>query len=145
MNLYLDDNRAGPRLAGLLVKAGHTVVRPAEVGLSGAWDPRHLEHAIRMGLAVLTADQEDFQDLDRLIQIAGGRHCGMLVVRYDNDPRRDMKPQHIVAAVGKLERSGALLANQVVILNQWRQGNQTGDGRHASGIVFYKLKIIESC
>ncbi len=119
-HLYLGDNHADRRLAGLLVKGGHTVVRPADVGLSGARDPRHLEYAVRAGLTVLTADQGDFQDLHRLIQATGGRHSGILLVHYDNDSRRDMKPPHIVAAVGKLEHSEAPMANQVVILNQWR-------------------------
>ena len=41
-------------------------------------------------------------------------------VRYDNNARRDMRPKHIVSAVGKLERSGMVLVNELVILNQWR-------------------------
>jgi hypothetical protein len=44
----------------------------------------------------------------------------ILVVLYDNDPTRDMKPKHIVAAVGKLERSGISCVSEIVVLNQWR-------------------------
>jgi hypothetical protein len=45
MKTYQDDNLADKTLAVLLVKAGHTVVRPAQVGLTSASDPRHLESA----------------------------------------------------------------------------------------------------
>ena len=71
MNIYLDDNHTDRRLAGLLAKANHRVLRPADVRLSGARDPLHLEHAIRAGLALLTADRKDYIDLDRLIQTSG--------------------------------------------------------------------------
>ena len=74
MNLYLDDNFSDKLLATLLVKAGHKVVRPAEAGLTGAKDARHLEYAIREGLAVLTADRGDFRDLHQLILTAAGTH-----------------------------------------------------------------------
>lgn len=120
MNLYVDDNRADPALAAFLRKAGHAVVRPADVGIAGASDARHLEHAIRNGLVVLTADRDDFWELHHLVQTSGGNHPGILVVRYDNDPKHDMKPNHIVAAIGKLEASGIALVNQVVVLNHWR-------------------------
>jgi len=120
MNLYLDDNRTDPRLAALLLRAGHTVVRPADVGLGGAPDARHLRHAIRNGLILLTADRIDFRDLHDLVVDSGGTHPGILLVRFDSDLKRDMKPRHIVAAIGRLERSGLDCTNQVVILNQWR-------------------------
>jgi predicted nuclease of predicted toxin-antitoxin system len=120
MNLYLDDNRASAPLANLLRKAGHHVLQPADVNLVGASDPRHLEHAIRSQRAVLTADRRDFWDLHELVLTSGGSHPGILLVRYDNDPTRDMKAKHIVTAIGKLERVGLDLHNQVVVLNQWR-------------------------
>ena len=120
MKIYLDDNLADRTIAALLTKAGHTVVRPSHVALTGATDPRHLEHAIRQGLVSLTGDRRDYRELHDLILTAGGAHPGILLVRYDNDPTRDMKPKHIVAAVGKLERSGMAVACQIVILNQWR-------------------------
>lgn len=120
MNIYLDDNQAARHLADLLRKAGHTVVRPAEAGLTGASDVRHFRHALSNELVLLTADRGDFEDLHDLIAAAGGSHSGLLLVRYENDPKRDMKPKHIVAAVGKLERSGTATVNQVIVLNRWR-------------------------
>ena len=120
MKLYLDDNLADHTLAALLTKAGHTVVRPLHVGLTGATDPRHLENAIRQGIVSLTSDRRDFQDLHDLILTSGGGHPGILLVRYDNDPTRDMKPKHIVAALGKLKRTGTAMVNQLFVLNQWR-------------------------
>lgn len=120
MNIYLDDNRTDKSLTGLLRKVGHLVVIPADAGLSGRSDACHLEYAIRHRLAVLTADRRDFADLHQLVLTAGGSHPGILVVRYDNDPKHDMKPKHIVAAIAKLETSGMSIVNEIVVLNQWR-------------------------
>ncbi len=120
MNLYLEDNQLDASLVSMLRRDGHTVVRPGDAGLRGASDVRHLEYAIRADLAVLTADSTDFRDLHDLVLTSGGKHPGVLVVRFDNDPKRDMQPKHIARAVANLERSGAPIANQVTVLNHWR-------------------------
>lgn len=120
MNIYLDDNRTDRSLAGLLRRSGHTVTVPLDVGLSGRTDASHLEHAARNNLAMLTADRNDFAELHQLVLTTGGHHPGIMVVRYDNDAKRDMKPKHIAAAVDRLERSGLDISNQVVVLNHWR-------------------------
>ncbi len=120
MKIYLDDNFSDRTLAALLTKAGHGVVRPADVGLTSATDIRHLEHAVRESLVVLTADRRDFPDLHRLIMTTGGNHPGILIVRYDNDPKRDMKAQHIVRAIRNLEQAGFDTTSQLIILNHWR-------------------------
>lgn len=120
MLIYLDDNFVDRALESTLLKTGHSAFRPANFGLSGASDTRHLEHAIRQGLAVLTKDRDDYHELHQLVLTCGGRHPGIIVVRYENDTTRDMRTGHIVKAVGKLERSGMSLINEWVILNQWR-------------------------
>jgi predicted nuclease of predicted toxin-antitoxin system len=120
MKIYLDDNLTDRTLAALLTKAGRMVVQPAAAGLAGASDPRRPEYAIRQGLTVLTSDCDDFRELHQLVLTAGGSHPGILVVRFENNPARDMKPKHIVAAIGKLIRSGSPVTNQFIVLNQWR-------------------------
>jgi predicted nuclease of predicted toxin-antitoxin system len=120
MNLYLDDNLADRSLETLLVKAGHMVVRSHHVGLLGATDPRHLAHAIRAGLVTLTSDWKDFEDLHQLVLAARGSHSGIVTVRFDNDPTRDLKPKQIVKALGKLERAGTPVVNDLIVLNHWR-------------------------
>src|SRR5258708_4649754 len=120
MNICIDDNLAEQTLANLLQKAGHTAVRPVDANLTGASDPRHWEYAITKQLVILTRDRVDFRELHQLILASGGTHPGLLVVRYDNDPTRDMRPKHIVTAIGKLERSGVSVAGDVVVLNGWR-------------------------
>jgi predicted nuclease of predicted toxin-antitoxin system len=120
MNLYLDDNIDDTLLATLLAKAGYTVVRPADANLTGAPDPRHLDYAIRESRLLMTRDHEDFQDLHELILMASGIHPGILVVRYDNDVTRDMKPKDIVTAIRKLEQAGLDPTNQLIVLNHWR-------------------------
>ena len=120
MRIHLDDNFADRALAGALRKAGHTVFRPADLGIVGASDAKHLERAIREDLVVLTKDRDDFRELHDLVLACGGQHPGIIVVRYENDSRRDMRRGQIVNAIGKLERSGVPLRNARIILNSWR-------------------------
>jgi predicted nuclease of predicted toxin-antitoxin system len=120
MKIYLDDNFTNLTLAKLLLKAGHVVVRPADAGLAGASDAWHFEYAIRQGLVILTADSKDFRALHQLVQTCGGGHPGILLIRFDNDPTRDMNAKQIVSALGKLQRSGLALDNDIQVLNHWR-------------------------
>jgi predicted nuclease of predicted toxin-antitoxin system len=120
MNLYLDDNMIKGALVARLRRAGHTVVVPADVGLSGAWDPSHLLQAVQQNLALVTRNHDDFKELHLLVQATRGQHTGMLVVRDDNDPRRDMKDGDISRAIANLEAAGAPIINEFHILNHWR-------------------------
>ena len=120
MMIYLDDNFTDRALTEMLRRAGHTVFRPADFNLRGASDARHLERAIREKLVLMTKDQEDFLDLHQLVLTCGGHHLGVIVVRYENDSKRDMKNQHIVSALGRLQNAGLPLVDQYVILNHWR-------------------------
>ncbi len=89
MNLYLDDDSAKASLVKLLKKAGHQVAIPADAGLTGVSDPRHLMHTVQHNWVLLTKNHDDFEDLHLLLQAAGGKHAGLLVVRSDNNPSRD--------------------------------------------------------
>jgi len=120
MNLYLDDDSASRLLARLLSEAGHDVQRPVEVDMSGATDPLHLTHAIRESRVLLTANYDDFEQLHDLIMQAAGRHPGILVIRKENNPKRDLTPRGIVHAIKHLEAASVSMADQFVILNQWR-------------------------
>jgi predicted nuclease of predicted toxin-antitoxin system len=120
MRVYLDDNTASPLLARLLRSAGHDVQAPADVGLSGEDDSVHLTQAIRDQRACLTRDHHDFENLHRLLREARGHHAGILVVRQDNDPTRDLTDKGIVAALRKLEAAGVPVADEYLVLNHWR-------------------------
>ena len=120
MNLYLDDDMASALLARLLREAGHDVQVPGESGLSGAVDPGHLTYAIRTHRVLLTGNHDDFEALHDLLMQAGGHHPGIVVVRRDNDPRRDMTPRGITNALRSLEQAGGPLADSFRVLNQWR-------------------------
>jgi hypothetical protein len=120
MNLYLDDDMIKGTLVARLRRAGHLVVVPADVNLSGAWDPSHLLHAVLHDLVLVSRNHDDFKELHLLIQATKGGHSGMAVVREDNDPRRDMKDADILRALRNLEQSGVPLANEFHILNHWR-------------------------
>ena len=88
MNLYLDDDTAARRLVALLSNAGHVVVVPVDVDLSGAPDTRHFIHAMQQALVLMTRNHDDFLDLHGVVQTAHGTHPGVLIVRFDNDPTR---------------------------------------------------------
>jgi len=120
MILYLDDDSAKSALVARLKKEGHHVVAPVDAALSGAADPRHLLYAALNALVLLTRNHDDFKVLHLLIQATHGRHPGILVNRFDNDPTRDMKDSEIVRAIRNLERSGSPTGNDFHILNHWR-------------------------
>jgi predicted nuclease of predicted toxin-antitoxin system len=120
MTLYLDDDTASPLLATLLRKAGHDVVLPSDVGMDGKPDPAHLKYAIHNARACLTKNYDDFLLLHELVLESRGSHPGILVVRQENNPVRDLTPKGIVAAVRKLESAGVPVANEYVVLNHWR-------------------------
>ncbi len=111
MNLYLDDDSAKASLVKTLRKAGHQVAIPSDAGLSGASDPRHLMHTVQMNWVLLTKNHDDFEELHLLVRAAGGKHAGLLVVRSDNDPSRDMKDGDIARAIANLERAGVPVAS----------------------------------
>jgi hypothetical protein len=120
MNFYLDDDSASSALVRRLVQAGHDVLLPRDLGMTGSPDPVHLTTSIREGRVLLSGNYDDFEDLHDLILQASGHHPGIIVVRRDNDPRRDMSPRGIVNAVSKLLASSVPVADQFIILNHWR-------------------------
>lgn len=96
MRLYLDDDSASPLLTTLLRKGGHDVVVPSDIGMDGKADPAHLKCAIHDGRVCLTKNYDDFLLLHELVLESAGGHPGILVVRQDNDPARDLTPKGIV-------------------------------------------------
>lgn len=120
MNLYLDDDSVDRVLVKLLKKAGHNVQIPLDVGLSGKDDPVHLIHAAKESRVFLSANYKDFRNLHDLIQQTGGVHPGILIVRYDNDPSRDMTHRAVVRAIENLSSAGLAIENHFIVLNHWR-------------------------
>jgi hypothetical protein len=119
MKIYLDDDSVKKSLVTVLRKSGHDVVIPAEIRLVGRPDPVHLLHAVTHNMALLSRNYRDFPELHDLVLGAGGHHHGIILVREDSDPRRDMRDRQIVAAIGSLEGSGPL-DDRIGILNRWR-------------------------
>jgi Domain of unknown function (DUF5615) len=106
MRIYIDEDMAAGVLVRLLQKAGHDVEIPSGAGTLGRSDPVQLTFSIHESRVCLTANYED--------------HSGVLVVRHDNDPARDLTPKGIVAAIRKLEAAGVPIAGEYVVLNHWR-------------------------
>jgi hypothetical protein len=120
MRLYLDDDSAAALLARLLRQAGHDVEIPANAGLSGEDDAVHLTHAVKEDRVFLTGNHRDFLNLHNLVMQVNGHHPGILAVRRDNDPRRDLTPTGTVRAIRNLEAANVPVADEYVILNHWR-------------------------
>lgn len=80
----------------------------------------HLTHAIRDSRAVLSRNYGDFENLHDLIMAAQGHRCGVLVVRKDNDPKRDLNAHGVVRAITNLLAAGVPIADQSIVLNHWR-------------------------
>jgi hypothetical protein len=119
LNLYIDDCANSDLLAHLLRRAGHTVVRPGDVGNSGVDDDVHFAYAAAQGLVLVTKDPDDFQ----LLHQQNPNHQGIFGIYQDNDPNRDMTPADIVAAIARLEAAiaqGYPLAGEFHNLNAWR-------------------------
>ncbi|HSZ54420.1 MAG TPA: DUF5615 family PIN-like protein [Tepidisphaeraceae bacterium] len=120
LRIHLDDDSADPLLATLLRRAGHDVVIPSSLGIAGENDPVHLARAIRNRRILLSGIHEDFDELHDLVLASMGHHPGILVVRKDNDKKRDMNPHAIVRAVVNLCASATPLADMLHVLNHWR-------------------------
>jgi predicted nuclease of predicted toxin-antitoxin system len=120
VRILIDENMINRRLSARLQAAGHDVVLADDVGLLSVSDARVLTWAVGQNRAVLTRDHEDFADLHDLVKACGGRHSGMLVVRFDNDPRHNLTDRGIVTALAKLEASGMPIPDQIHVLNHWR-------------------------
>ncbi len=120
MKIHLDDDIASPLMAKLLRKAGHDVQLPTDVGMVGQPDPVHLTRSIRDDRVCVTKNYNDFWLLHVLLMQAKGSHPGIVVVRKENDPTRDMSPKGIVSAIRKLEAAGVPIANEYIVLNHWR-------------------------
>lgn len=120
MKLYLDDDTVDRRLVQQLERAGHSVWLPTQVGIPGVSDARHLIHCCENDLVLVTRNYDDFLELHLVIEASGGVHPGILIIRMDNDPTRDLSPRGVVTAIGRFESAGAAIVGQFVILNQWR-------------------------
>jgi len=120
MRFLIDENMSSPRLASRLQAQGHDPILAGDVGLLSVTDARVLIWAMTRALPVLTRDSEDFEDLHDLIMAACGHHSGLLVVRFDNDPRHNLTEWGIAVTISKLESSGVPIPDRIHVLNQWR-------------------------
>jgi Domain of unknown function (DUF5615) len=120
MRLYLDDDSVDSALIRLLTAAGHDILIPAVAGTACQEDAIHLMRSIQTNRSLMTRNYDDFKLLHDLVLFSGGHHAGILVVRRDNDPSRDMSNRAIVQAVTKVSSSGTTFSDSFHILNHWR-------------------------
>jgi hypothetical protein len=110
---------AGGEGAGLIVSNLRCHV-PRPPFMLARSDPKQLTYAIHETRLCLTANYDDYEDLHLLVREAQGKHPGIVVVRQENDPTRDLTPKGIVAALRELEAAAVPVANEYIVLNHWR-------------------------
>lgn len=120
MKLYLDDDTCAAVLVALLRKAGHDVMIPADVGMSGRHDAEHLLRCVREGRVFVTHNYKDFEPIHELLIGCSGSHTRIMDIRREKNPRKTMSVKNIVVAVGKVEQAYSDLTNEYVTLNDWR-------------------------
>jgi predicted nuclease of predicted toxin-antitoxin system len=120
MKLYLDEDTAWSQLVQALHRAGHDTQTTIQSGLAGEWDPVQMMYAIQEDRCILTRNYCDFQDLHNLLASAHGHHSGVVVIRRDDDTRRNMSPRDIVRALANFETAGLPMTDQYIVLNQWQ-------------------------
>ncbi len=120
MRILIDENMSSRRLVTRLQSTGQDVVLATDVGLGSIADARVLAWAVAQDRAVLTRDHEDFAALHDLVVSVGGHHAGILVVRFDNDPRHNLTERDITTALGNLASSGVTVVDAIHVLNHWR-------------------------
>ncbi len=120
MRVLINENMSSRRLAARLQSVGHDVLLASDSGLGSASDARVLVWAVAQDRPVLTRDHEDFADLHDLVMAVVGHHPGILVVRFDNDPRHNLTERAIATAIGNQESSGVAVVDRIHVLNHWR-------------------------
>jgi hypothetical protein len=120
VQFYLDDCADADRLIDRLRRAGHDVYTPRSEATGGIADPAHLAYAAAHGYALITKNPNDFDQLHYQWQARGDTHAGILLICQDNIRAKDMQPEDIVRAIGKLLASGVPFANELHTLNHWR-------------------------
>ena len=120
MRILIDENMSSPRLAAAMLAAGHDVEFSTAGGRKSQSDARVMTDAIGQGRLVLTRDYEDYADLHDLVIASGGRHPGILIIRFDDEPSRNLSHRAICTALANLASAGMPIDSQVHVLNQWR-------------------------
>jgi hypothetical protein len=120
VKLYLDDDSCSSVLVALLHKAGHDVLIPANIGMTGSHDAEHLLRSLHEGRVFLSRNVNDFDPIHKLVIGCSGVHFGILLVRQDNDPRKKLTYKGIVSALANVERAYPDLSNELITLNDWR-------------------------
>lgn len=116
LRLYLDDCADSHELRSLLAQAGHVVVIPVNIGLSGTYDHAHFAYARAHGLTLITKNPRDFLALHQSQQ----DHAGILLIYQDNILGKDMEDGDIARAIQNLVEADMPFAGQAHTLNHWR-------------------------
>jgi hypothetical protein len=80
---YTDDNVDGPAIR-IARARGVALVTSHEVGLLGAPDPQHFDHAIEHGYVLVTVNTVDFRPLYEARLAQGKHHPGVLFIKPEH-------------------------------------------------------------
>lgn len=113
IKIYLDDNLDNDYLKNILRNFGFEVISPREIKMRHKKDEEHLKYAIINQALVLTKDK-GFKKLHNKIN-----HRGIIIIRQENNLKKDMKENKIVKALKNIEALKLKLENNLIYLNQF--------------------------
>ncbi len=113
IKVYLDDNLDNDDLITALRKEGFKVISPRDIGMRHKKDEDHLKCAV-FNDAILISYDLDFQKLAHKII-----HKGIIIIRRNNNSKKDMSSKRIVKALKNIETLHLILENKLYYLNQF--------------------------
>jgi predicted nuclease of predicted toxin-antitoxin system len=116
LRILVDEDSQARAQLNLLRVDGHDVVAIGELAKNGLADPEVFDLAQHLRRALLTHNAEDFYELHR----KRPDHQGIIAVYRDADPRKNMNYAQIAGALGRLDKSGLMIAGDFHVLNRWR-------------------------
>ncbi|MFC1705760.1 DUF5615 family PIN-like protein [Planctomycetota bacterium] len=116
MRLLIDEDTQSRSLVGRLRRAGYDLLTVNDAGLRTASDEEVLARAAAEDRVLVTRNCADYLELHH----ARSEHAGIICVYAEAEPHKCMSDREIVAALAKLESSGAPLAGVFHSLNAWR-------------------------
>lgn len=86
VSLYLDEN-VSLLVGSLLASLGFRALNARDAGRRGASDSEQLSYAAERGMAIMTHDRGDFEELHRQYLASGQTHAGIVIVfRHNRGP-----------------------------------------------------------
>lgn len=119
MRIYLDDDADINLYIAILSAAGFEIISPRKIGMRHKSDIGHIKTATRLNATILTHNG-DFSIIHKSFLNEKKSHYGIFIVYRYNNPKKDMKPFHIVRAIKNIISLNLPIPNSLYNLNQFK-------------------------